>query len=353
VRKFRTHGFLVVLVVSVLLSGCFGLLKPEPNITVTGIKDGMTYEDPVTPVITAKKGTVIKEITLNEEPFESGTELIESKEYTLKVVAEHESSKKTKTFEYKFTLNINKPIITISGVEDSKYYVAPVSVTPVIGTLDPTDTIVVKLNDEDYTLGTAITEVADYTLVVTATNADNKTSEVTISFRIISPKHELKIGSDTTGFGADKGTTTVNTDPTYIKTGETSLKFENQLNNKAAFRIHRRTNYHPDWINDWSPYDRFSFWIYIVDKSKIDTFEFRLYTVSNKHDKGNTMSFDLSALDNGWNRIDFAFEDMMTNMDDLKTMADNDDIWIDIIVRSNIETTTVYFDDFFMYISEH
>ena len=44
---------------------------------------------------------------------------------------------------------------------------------------------------------------------------------------------------------------------------------------------------------------------------------------------------------------------MMTNMDDLKTMADNDDIWIDIIVRSNIETTTVYFDDFFMYISEH
>lgn len=350
-RKFRTHGFLAVLIMSMLLSGCFGLFKKaEPEITVAGIKDGATYDEPVTPEITAKKDTTIKEITLNDEPFESGTEIIENGEYTLAIVAEHKKGT-TKTFEYSFTVNITKPIIRVTGVENGGAYFE--AVTPKATTLAPEDIITATLDDEEFTLDTPISEVGEYTLKVTATNADNESSEVTITFRILSPVHEFTINASGTGFTADKGSVAVNTDPDYVKTGERSLQFDNEVDKKSAFRIHRRTKYHPDWINDWSPYNRFSCWIYIVDKNKIDKLDYKLYTPSNPHDKGNTYSFDLSQLNNGWNRLDFAFADIMTNMDDLKNMADNDDIWMEFLVRSETEATTVYFDNIILYNSGH
>ena len=106
-RRFRTYGIIAILILSVTLSGCFGFLKREPEIVVEGIEDGMTYEQPVTPVIKAAKGTIVKSVTLNNEEFESGTQIASPGEYTLVVIAEHEKSKKAKTFEIKFTLDIS------------------------------------------------------------------------------------------------------------------------------------------------------------------------------------------------------------------------------------------------------
>ena len=73
--------------------------------------------------------------------------------------------------------------------------------------------------------------------------------------------------------------------------------------------------------------------------------------------RSNSKAFAASELVNGWNRLDVFFEDIMTNMDDLKNMGDKDNpnehIWIDIIVRSPNESVTVYLDDFILYHSDH
>lgn len=355
-RRFRTYGIIAILILSVTLSGCFGFLKREPEIVVEGIEDGMTYEQPVTPIIKAAKGTIVKSVTLNNEEFESGTQIASPGEYTLVVIAEHEKSKKAKTFEIKFTLDISGPIILIDDVADGATYYS--AVTPAITTLDPNDEIDATLNDDIYTLGTPITEPNTYTLKVTATNVDNKTAEVTITFTIVPASIEFGIDENGTGFGHSNGESmAVNTDLRYVRTGERSIQFVNKANTKSAFRIHRKTNYHPDWPNDWSIYDSFSFWVYIEDVSLLSNVEFKLYTPSNPYDKGNSKAFAASELVNGWNRLDVFFEDIMTNMDDLKNMGDkdnpNDHIWIDIIVRSPNESVTVYLDDFILYHSDH
>jgi hypothetical protein len=346
-RNFKSHGLLVVLLVSVLLSGCFGFGKSEPEITVTGIEDGQSYENPVTPVITPKSGTVIKEVKLNDAPFTSGSLIAVSGDYTLTIVAEHEKSKKTKTFEFTFVLSIDKPVIMVTGVEDGEIYYKPV--TPVITTLDPNDIIEATLNDEDYVLGTPITEVGSYSLKITATNADSKTAELTIHFQIVASWVELTIGTDTTGFGAERGSRSINTDPNYVRTGERSVRFENQTGTKSALRINRPA--HPDWPADWTPFDTLTFWIYIFDASKISSMELRLYTMSNPHDKGYPAAISPSDLEPGWNRLDFSFEALGIAADDLRNMQ-NDSTWIDLIIRSSTEVVTVYIDDIFLYASE-
>jgi lactocepin len=151
-KKLGAFGFLVVLILSLTLSGCFSFSVPDPSFTVEGVKDGQTYEQPVTPTIEPGKGTTLT-ITLNGEPFESGTTITQDGEYKLVIVAKNSRGKET-TSEIEFTIELDVPLIIVTGVENGGYYWD--AVTPNITTDGENDTIVVTLNGEEYTLGTPI-----------------------------------------------------------------------------------------------------------------------------------------------------------------------------------------------------
>lgn len=147
--RFRLHGLAIIVLLSLTLTGCFGLFTPAPSFEVEGVEDGEQYSEPVTPVITAGKGTTLT-ITLNDDDFESDTEITEPGDYELVIVGEN-SKGKTITETIEFTI-LSFPIITITGVEDGGYYDEPV--TPVITTDGEDDEVEITLNDEEFTSGT-------------------------------------------------------------------------------------------------------------------------------------------------------------------------------------------------------
>ena len=200
----QMYGIALVLFLTMTLTGCLGILTPDPNFKVLGVIDGQNYEEPVTPVVEAEKGTEITAITLNDEPFSSGTTISEDGDYTLVVVGVNKKDKE-KVVEIEFSIEITVPVIGIAGVSEGEYYDTPV--TPVISTQDNEDELEIELNGEAYTSGTEISELGLYTLTVTASNAAGKTSTKTVSFEIGIPLvHEFRIFPTLAGLSADKGT---------------------------------------------------------------------------------------------------------------------------------------------------
>lgn len=344
--KFRIQGIVLVVLLSLTLTGCFGIGGSNPEFEVTGVENGKTYEEPVTPVIKPGKGTTLT-ITLNDEPFESGTVIVDDGEYELVVVGSTNKDSKTETI--KFTVDVQVPIITVTGVEAGvKYWAA---VTPIITTNSEGDTVTATLNDVAYTSGTAISDLGAYTLKVTAINAKERTSEVSIAFEIGNPVHNFNINDSATGFTADKvAAPTINTDPQYIKSGDKSLKFETGINTSSAVRINRTV--HPDWIQDWSDYDSMGCWFYVAeeDMSKLreDAVEFTIQgpTITKRAHK-----FMLADLKAGWNFLNVNLVELMGDEAGLRNDMGNKnrDYLIDYIVRTPTEIITVYFDDFFLY----
>ena len=145
--------------------------------TITGVENGTTYNESVTPVIEDENlaTVVLKKDGVVIENYQSGTAITESGEYILEATDEFEN-KTTVTF----TIYIDTTAPTITGVENGQTYNE--SVTPVIED-ENLSTVVLKKDGEvveNYQSGTTITEPGQYTLEVTDT-FENKT---TVSFKI-------------------------------------------------------------------------------------------------------------------------------------------------------------------------
>ncbi len=155
-----------------------------PTFQVEGVEDGAIYDRPVTPVIILGEGTFLKTLTLNGDPYESGTEIAAPNTYLLEIRVQNEDGV-TAHGELQFSIVIPPPVIIVTGVADGGYYTKPV--TPVVKTDNETDSITATLNNTDYTLGTSIAGIRQYELTITATNEAGIASTLTIHFEIGEP----------------------------------------------------------------------------------------------------------------------------------------------------------------------
>ena len=87
----------------------FAIDKDAPK--VTGVKDGLFYNEAVTPVVTDKN---LNTVTLNGADYVSGTEITADGEYTL--IAKDYAGKTTKV---KFTIDTTKSEISIAGKKNA------------------------------------------------------------------------------------------------------------------------------------------------------------------------------------------------------------------------------------------
>ena len=170
----------------------FTIDKTSPEITVTGVADNAYYNISVTPVIDITDLNLnITSITLNGDPFSSGTIASVDDEYTLIIHATDKAGNKASE-TISFTIDKTNPNITISGVMDGTYY--NISVTPVIEFNDTNLNITtITLNGVAFASGTTITGEADYVLVAYASDKAGNTAQRIVSFAIDKTKPVLEI----------------------------------------------------------------------------------------------------------------------------------------------------------------
>jgi uncharacterized repeat protein (TIGR01451 family) len=158
----------------------FTIDKTPQGITISGVPEGC-WNDDVTPVLTAT-GAQSLTVTLNGQPFTSGTTITAEGDYTLHAVATDtagNSSTETRTF----TIDKTAPAITLAGAADG--VIVNTNVTPVFSATDVhLSSATATLNGAPFTSGRAVTAEGNYTLSVTATDTCGNSSSQTVRFTI-------------------------------------------------------------------------------------------------------------------------------------------------------------------------
>ncbi|MCP3964367.1 MAG: tandem-95 repeat protein, partial [bacterium] len=154
-----------------------------PVIDVAGVADGDIVNVDVTPVIDVTDdhlGPVT--ITLDGQPFVSGTTITAEGDYTLEITAADQcgnSSPETVTF----TIDKTPPAIAITGVADGDC--VNTDVVPVITVIDDhLEGSSATLNGQPFTSGSTVTAEGDYTLIATATDTAGNSATETLAFTI-------------------------------------------------------------------------------------------------------------------------------------------------------------------------
>jgi|GEM_PF-1383821 len=170
----------------------FTVDKTSPEITVTGVADGVYYNVSVTPVIMiADINLNTSSITLNGTPFVSGTTITEEGDYALFVQATDKAGN-TASKTVSFAIDKTSPEITVTGVTNNAYY--NVSVTPVIMIADINLNISsITLNGTSFVSSTTINAEGNYVLYVYATDKANNSATKTVLFIIDKTKPIITI----------------------------------------------------------------------------------------------------------------------------------------------------------------
>lgn len=154
-----------------------------PIITIAGAVTGQYYKSGVTPEITINDLTLLSQsITLNGQPYVSGTTILADGVYTLNVTAIDalglQASKSVM-----FTIDKVPPVIQLGGFTNGQTYITPV--TPTINVIEPfPSTQSIKLNGVNFVSGTPVVGDGVYTLVVTAQDLAGNTANATGLFTI-------------------------------------------------------------------------------------------------------------------------------------------------------------------------
>lgn len=118
----KLRGIVWIALLGLALTGCLGGSSanpggntvPKPTYKVEGVKDGSTYDHPVTPKITPGPGTTLKELTLNGNPFNTGTQIVESGTYELEVVVQNTKGEEALgKITFTLLLEIGTPVIRV------------------------------------------------------------------------------------------------------------------------------------------------------------------------------------------------------------------------------------------------
>ncbi len=162
---------------------------------------------------------------------------------------------------------------------------------------------------------------------------------------IVTDEDPLKVytfpidSSDSQAFSADKGQLTFNSDPKYIKTGTTSIKYT-ITGTPSDFRI-RIDRKQGVWETDWTDYDYFAVWIYVEDVERLN--KNVAFQWGYGHESGGVrITVPRSAFVNGWNELRFNLRDDLGFTDeDLANMT----TLIQLRLRNISGEDTLYIDE--------
>ncbi len=154
-----------------------------PTILITGVTNGECSNQDVTPVITASGEPIASQsVTLNGQPFESGTPVTAEGDYTLVATATDRAGN-TATQTVTFTIDKTLPAIAVTGVPANQCVNVPV--TPAFQATDAHPGLLsARLNGEVFASGTEASADGDYTLVLEAADACGNSSAQTLSWTI-------------------------------------------------------------------------------------------------------------------------------------------------------------------------
>lgn len=163
----------------------FVIDKTNPVINITGVEDGKYYNKDVTPVVTANEGTLTMKLNGNDY---NGEVISAEGQYELVATAVDKAGNITQN-TVKFVIDKTNPVISVTGVEDGKYY--NTDVTP--GITSNEGTLTMKLNGKDYK-GEVISAEGKYELIILVVDKAGNSSQNTIKFFIdkTSPKITVK-----------------------------------------------------------------------------------------------------------------------------------------------------------------
>jgi hypothetical protein len=201
----------------------FAIDKTAPAIVVTGVADGAHYNVDVTPTtgvsdINLKSSSV----TLNGQPFVSGTAVSAEGAYVLIVSGEDEAGNSSSQTVH-FVIDKFAPVITIAGIVDGNHF--NMDVAP---TISITDTYLksssVSLNGQPFVSGTAVSAEGEYVLIVSGEDKAGNSSSQTVHFVIDKFAPVITIAGIVDGnhFNMDVAPTISITD-TYLKSSIVSL----------------------------------------------------------------------------------------------------------------------------------
>ena len=160
----------------------FTIDKTKPIITISDVEDGAYYNTDVVPIIDITDDNLnITLITLNGNPFTSGTTISAENTYVLFVQADDKAGN---TANKTISFVVDKPPrISINGVEDNAYY--NVDILPIINVTDNNlNNTIVTLNNNVFIPGTIISAEGKYVLDVWADDIAGNTATKKIVFII-------------------------------------------------------------------------------------------------------------------------------------------------------------------------
>lgn len=150
-----------------------------PEITVSGVEDGKTYNAAVTPVINVDDKETLVICMLDGKSYDGSAIEVEGTHTLIINVTDKAGNTSTKTIN--FTIDKTAPEIVISGVEEGAFY--NTAVTPVITTNEAEAEVAVTLDGNAYS-GTAIDVEGAHKLDITAKDKVENTSTKSITFTI-------------------------------------------------------------------------------------------------------------------------------------------------------------------------
>lgn len=154
-----------------------------PAITVDGVEDGAAYAEAVTPTISIVDDNLVESaITLDGQPFVSGTDIGDPGDHTLLVTAV-DAAGSSAELTVSFSIDLDAPLITVTGVSSGAFYNAPV--TPIVTVVDTDlDTVTTTLDDAPFESGTPIDAEGPHVLRVVATDTAGNESIKPVSFTV-------------------------------------------------------------------------------------------------------------------------------------------------------------------------
>ncbi|WP_216830384.1 Ig-like domain-containing protein [Alkalihalobacterium elongatum] len=167
------------------LSISFTLDTTMPELDITGIVDGYFNEN-ITPMVTYSDLNLDESrtsVTLNNEPYASGTKLEYEQDYVLKaVITDLADNVTSRTIV--FTIDKTAPIIRFLEPINNRYFNFSLIPDFIIESLSPYDIIAITLNGNPYTIGDPIEEEGKHVLFFEVKDRAGNIQTLSIEFII-------------------------------------------------------------------------------------------------------------------------------------------------------------------------
>jgi subtilase family serine protease/Tol biopolymer transport system component/uncharacterized protein YfaP (DUF2135 family) len=173
----------------------FMIDKTAPAISVTGVEEGGLYNEPVTPVVTISDPHLVHEqLTLNDEPYASGTPVTADGRYTLTARGE-DGATNAATVTVSFEIDAtppSPPMVTHPGEDETVHE----RVIDIIGLSEPQATVYLVLGGSEVAVFTdaegafrfplvSFAEGANSFMVYAKDRAGNTSAPTTVRFNVV------------------------------------------------------------------------------------------------------------------------------------------------------------------------